>query len=330
MATVGVVSAVSPWGWGYYSYYNPYWVAPVGVTYINYSQPIVAAAPVAVPSPAVATAASPGPTLATGEESAREKALAIFESARGLFKRGDYQLALAETNRAVALVPNDSLMHEFRALCLFALQDYKQSAAAMYAVLATGPGWDEATLTSLYASPVTYKQQLRALEDYRDANAQAADARFLLAYHYMLVDKDEEAAAELAEVVELEPRDQLAAQLLDGLTATPEEKPQSGPALLPNEPVEAARLVGDWKARRGDGSKFELSLRGDNRFRWKFTQSDKDQEFSGTYTLADNYLILTASGQNTLVGHVALETDGKLQFKLAGGSPSDPGLIFTR
>ena len=51
-----------------------------------------------------------------GETTNREKSLAIFENARGLFKRDDYPLALAEINRAVALVPNDSLMHEFRTL----------------------------------------------------------------------------------------------------------------------------------------------------------------------------------------------------------------------
>ena len=51
---------------------------------------------------------------------------------------------------------------------------------------------------------------------------------------------------------------------------------------------------------------------------------------SGTYTLADNYLILKATDQNALVGQVNLASNNQLQFKLAGGNPSDPGLTFTR
>jgi hypothetical protein len=73
-----------------------------------------------------------------------------------------------------------------------------------------------------------------------------------------------------------------------------------------------------------------LALTKDNKFSWKFTQQDKTQELNGTYTLANNYLILSANDQNALVGQVAMEPGDKLKFKLAGGAPSDPGLSFTR
>jgi hypothetical protein len=331
IATVGAVTLGSPWGWGYYSYYNPYWVAPVGgVTYINYSQPIVAAPPVAPALPPATRPTLPGPSDSAGAPSDQEKALTIFDSGHGFFKRGDYQLALAQTNRAVALLPNDSLMHEFRALCLFAMKDYQQAAAATYAVLSIGPGWDMATLTSLYPNPSVYNQQLRALENYRDENPNAADARFLLAYHYMLAGKNEQATAELEAVVQLEPKDQLAAQLLKGLTTPPPDQPPASPARPPARPVAAESLIGNWRGSRPDGSRFELSLSEDNQFSWKSAQQDKQQQLTGTYTLADSYLILTASDQNALVGHVAMEPGGKFKFKLAGGSPTDPGLIFTR
>ncbi len=331
VATVGVLTLGSPWGWGYYSYWNPYWVAPVGgVTYINYSQPIIYSQPAVVaPQP------SPGAPIdspLSGGGTAQEKALAMFDSARALFKRGDYPMALAETNRAVALLPNDSILHEFRALCLFVMKDYQQSAAAMYAVLSVGPGWDWATLSGLYPNPSVYEQQLRALEGYRRDNPAAAPARFLLAYHYLLAGHNQQAAAELQAVVELEPKDQLAAQLLKGLTAAPtnDEPPTTPPALLPASPVDASSLIGHWTGNRSDGSHFELNLTRDNKFTWEFTQQNKKQRLNGNYTLADNYLILTASDQNALVGHVALEQPNQLTFKLAGGSPADPGLTFTR
>ena len=51
---------------------------------------------------------------------------------------------------------------------------------------------------------------------------------------------------------------------------------------------------------------------------------------SGTYSLADNYLILKASPQNALIGQVAMLPGGKLNFKLAGDNPADPGLTFTK
>jgi tetratricopeptide (TPR) repeat protein len=335
-ASVGVVSLASPWGWGYYSYYNPYWVVPVGsVTYINYSQPVVAA-----PIPAVAAqtgnqpayqAALPPSSDAAGQPSAAQSnALAMFDSARGFFKRGDYAMALSQTNRALGLTPNDSLMHEFRALCLFATQDYQQAAAAIHAVLASGPGWDMTTLVGLYPSQAIYNEQLRALENYRAEHPNAGAPRFLLAYHHTLAGRNDRATAELEAVVKLEPHDQLAAQLLKGLTTGPQEKPASVPPQAPERPVDAASLLGSWRAERPDGSKFALTLAPGKTFRWSFTQQDKQQQLAGTYTLADSYLILTARDQNALIGHVAQAGVDRFAFKLAGGSPDDPGLIFTR
>jgi tetratricopeptide (TPR) repeat protein len=325
----------SPWGWGYYPYYNPYWVPVGGVTYINYSQPIVVAPPIA--SQVVAAS----PTAQSGMTDAQQKALANFDIARELFRRGDYSVALAEINRAIALEPNDTLMHEFRALCLFAMQDYQQSAAAIYAVLSIGPGWDWATVSGLYPDTNVYLQQLRALEAYRNANPETAPVRFLLAYHYLLRGNNEAAATEFEIVVSLQPKDQLSVQLLKGLRNPLPEQTPAGPALalpgpapaLPGPtaaPIDRAKLLGNWKAGRDDGSKFALTLTQDDKFHWKHTQQGQDQELEGTFTLANNYLILSASDQNTLVGQVAMEPGDKLKFKLAGGASSDPGLTFTR
>jgi hypothetical protein len=89
-------------------------------------------------------------------------------------------------------------------------------------------------------------------------------------------------------------------------------------------------VIGNWKASRDDGSAFELNLTKDNKFTWKFNQDGKDQTLQGTYTLANNFLILSAGEQNTLVGQVAMAPGDKLKFKLASGAPNDPGLTFTR
>ena len=220
------------------------------------------------------------------------------------------------------------------------MKDYQQSAAAIYAVLSAGPGWDWATVAGLYSNPNDYTEQLCALEGYCTANPTAPSARFLLAYHYLLMGHNTDAAEELEAVVKLQPKDQLSAQLLKGITTPAPEDGSNGPALAPSDtgapaepavpatPVELADVLGNWKANRPDGSHFELKLTQDNKFTWQSTQQDKKLTLAGTYTLANNYLILSANDQNALVGRVAME-NGDLRFKLAGGNPSDPGLAFS-
>src|SRR6185437_12399128 len=208
--------AASPYSWGYYSYSNPYYYGGAGVpAYANYSQPLMGA-PTYAGQPIDPN--DPNAGLTPPDAAPQDPALIAFNTARNAFQQGDYQGALAQVNQALTQSPNDSVMQEFRATCLFALQDYQQSAAAMYSVLSAGPGWDWTTMSGLYANNDVYTGQLRALEAYRTQNPNAAYAHFLLAYQYMMLGYKEQAAAELNAVVALQPSDQLAAQLLRGLT----------------------------------------------------------------------------------------------------------------
>ena len=104
------VSAI-PWSWGYWPYYNPYYVGPVidGGATIDYSQPIV-----------VAQAAA-SPPVAQAGLTAEEQATPLFDAARNAFMQGDYKTALAQVDQAIAQVPDDTVLHEFRGLVLFAL-----------------------------------------------------------------------------------------------------------------------------------------------------------------------------------------------------------------
>jgi hypothetical protein len=326
------VGVGSPWNWGYFGYYNPYWVAPYGgVTYVNYSQPVVVPSPSPTYTPPPAPAGpAPAPAPSVPRTPNQTQGLNLFSHAQSLFRQGQYQAALTETDRAVALLPNDSLMHEFRGLCLFALGDYQGAAAAVHAVVSVGPGWNWATVSNLYSNANNYTTQLRALEAYCDDHPTASGPRFLLAYHYLLAEHNQEASAVLQDVVRLQPDDQLAAQLLKGLATPPDAAPTPAPSTTPAKPVERASILGHWRATRPDGSSFALDLTDDNRFNWKFKGPQREQQYDGTFTLANNFLILSASGQNTLVGQVSMENDEKLNFRLAGGNPAEPGLTFTR
>jgi tetratricopeptide (TPR) repeat protein len=310
----GVALSDSPWSWGYWPYYNPYCGEPLVVneTTIDYSQPIALAA------------------SDSAEPANSDQAMTMFASARQSFYDQQYPAALDADEKALSLAPSDPVMNEFRGVSLFALKKYKEAAGVVYAVLSAGPGWDWATMNALYPNVGVYTAQLRALEDFVKANPDDAAAHFLLAYHYLVCSHSDAAARQLKEVVKLNSQDSLSAQLLEGLT---EKEPPVPPQNAPSEktaakPIEAATLVGNWKASRSDGSNFDLSLTADGNFTWKFTQKGKTQQFAGPYTVADNLLILKQNGNPVMVGQVTSLADNKFNFKLPGENPSDPGLTF--
>ena len=145
-------------------------------------------------------------------------AVAQLDAARAAFADGDYAKALAQCDKAIAQQPNDVVLHEFRGLVLFALDRYKEAAGTIYAVLSIGPGWDWTTLSGFYPDVNVYTRQLRDLEQYVNAHSNEANARFLVAYHYLTCGHTDKAAEQFKWAVALNPKDQLSAQLLAALT----------------------------------------------------------------------------------------------------------------
>jgi tetratricopeptide (TPR) repeat protein len=281
-------------------------------TTIDYSQPIVLAEQPAQPP--------------AGDIESQ-----LIDPARKAFAAGNYAQALSAVNQAIAQQPADGALHEFRSLILFATKQYKAAAECAYAVLSVGPGWDWTTLSGFYPDVSVYAQQLRNLEAYCGAHSEAPDARFLLAYHYLTCGHTDAAAGQLKELIRLNPQDRLAAQLLSSLNGSQEaEQPAAAASAALAQPVSAASLVGNWKARQPDGTTIALSLSGDSKYTWQVSRQGKTQNYSGSYTLADNLLILKQGNNPTMVGQVALLADGTLNFKLANDNPVDPGLTFSQ
>jgi hypothetical protein len=312
----GALAWDAPWRWGYWPYFNPYagGGVVVGDTTVNYSQPI-----------ATATTPADQPTDDNQESQA-------LDNARDAFMQGDYTAAMSAVDQAIAARPNDTLPHEFRGLILFATKQYKEAAATIYAVLSAGPGWDWATMSSFYPDTSVYTAQLRALEQYCDSHLNLPETRFLLAYHYMACGHLGTAISELKEVVRLNPKDQLSAQILAALTqdnAGAKPAPSAGPP-APAKPVTAANLIGIWTATRSDGASFTLDLDKHGAYSWKYAMLGKSQVFSGAYSVADNLLILKQGGNPRMVGQVIPVNDTQFTFKLAGENPSDPGLTFIK
>jgi tetratricopeptide (TPR) repeat protein len=150
---------------------------------------------------------------------AAEWAIETFDRAREAFARGDPRAALTLVDSAIKELPTDATLHEFRALCLFALKDYRRAAETLYAVLSAGPGWDWETMHALYADVATYTEQLRALEAYQRANPTSPEASFVLAYHYLVLGHLDAAIRQLENVVKLLPESQLSTELLAALKA---------------------------------------------------------------------------------------------------------------
>ncbi len=263
-----------------------------------------------------------------------------MDSARTAFWRGEYDLALRYTDSALALMPQDRALHEFRALVLFSLRRYQESAMTLHAVLAAGPGWDWTTLSGLYPSIDIYTSQLRALESYQRLHLQSAEARFLLGYFYMTGGYDDAAVAQFREVVRLVPSDAVAAQLLQTL-APPAAQPlvaaQTDVFPTPEE-VETptadaaakARLRGVWKTRAPDGTNIVLTIIDASKFAWVFTHDGKSTTVSGTYTLGESTLMLNDPQAGPMVGKVTFNADESFTFQMPGAPAGEGLLVFHR
>jgi tetratricopeptide (TPR) repeat protein len=300
---------------GYGSYYNPYYADSYGG--YNYAQPIL-----------VSSTVTALPT----------NVMSDFDQARQQFKAGQYQEALASTDRAIQAQPNDAVLHEFRALVLFALGNYDQAAGTIHSVLAVGPGWDWTTLVSLYPNVNVYTKQIRALENFTNNNPQSAASRFYLAYLYQTSGQTDAAIRSLREVVAINPKDQGAAAMLQMLQSKAPEATANAPAPDPtplNEPnLNPAAIVGAWQATKDDG-RFDVTLNADKTFSWKFTQGQRHEELKGTYTTEGPVLVLATKDQGSMAGKVTLNpAEGaaakEFQFQMVGSNPNDPGLKFVR
>ena len=332
------------YGSGYFGYTNPYfnttnWVG----NGFNYQQPFLVNQPVAVSyqppvEPVSAAAIAPSTAPVPSGTLPLQTVLNVSVAA---FKQNQFDRALEEVNRGIEQHPGEAVLHEFRALILFAKGDYQQAAATLHAVLAVGPGWDWNTLISVYSSASVYSTQFRALEGFVKQKPDDGAARFLLAYHYLTGGHRDAAARMLRRVVELVPNDRVAAELLKSLTSEKAELPQLAalptPQPPPVEPTPAAdaidrsKVLGVWKASRSDGSTFTLKLAEDKSFQWSFTPHEQPtQSFEGSFTLAGNVVTLNRSGGGSLVAEIQIRDESHFRFKLVGAPADDSGLDFKR
>lgn len=338
------IYSYSNWGYtplayrmGYVQYVNPYCVDTLPISVYDYREPIIVERPVYV------------------EDSGDQQALDLLNAALDAFRATDYRWALQQVDASLRMNANDPVAHELRALTLFALGRYTDAAATLHALLAAAPGWDWPTMRGLYPSTAIYTEQLRALEAYRNAHPQSADARFVLAYHYLVAGHLEAAQGQLQRVVALEPRDQVAAQILEGLWAAVEPRSAAvqtrvrpaeptGPSVeaLPRveiEPVDAQQaevatplvsLPGRWRAEPQQGVVIHLVMNEDSSFTWTATRGEETTVIEGQYSVNGPLLILEGADGGAMLARLVPEHEHRFQFVMLGSPEGDPGLRFDR
>lgn len=340
----GGYATYSDWGYpGYGStygaaYVNPYLTAGYATTPFDYSQAITTVAVSPVQGSTVEVAG------AVAVPSSLEQSAALFGQARETFKSGDVTLALQQADAALLQNPNDTSLHEFRALCLFALGRYDEAAVPLYAVLAVGPGWDWASLSGLYPNVEIYTAQLRRLEAFAAANPQSSSSRFVLAYQYLTEGFNDAAAIQLKQVIALKPTDAVAIKLLQqmnaaaGVPGTDQPPPNAGPATAPaaaTAPInttvpEGATIIGTWTANPNAETAVSLTIQPGGAFRWDLNLKGQAKQFSGSSTFASGILTLVPENIPPIVGKVSWTDVDHMTFRAVGDNAQAPSLSFTK
>lgn len=210
------------WGYGPYYQWNGY---PYADCAAYYYPPAEAATPAYVAQERPASSVTPSDAPLGGE---------FLSSAQEAFHSGNFAQALRLASHAAVELPQNAQPHELMSLALFALKDYRGANIEAHAALALAPASDWNTLYAYYGEVPVYERQLEALVVHIDAHPDAADARFVLAYHDLMMGHKKEARAQLEIVVARVPQDQVAAKLLRQLGGTP---PTAGGAPKSNSPA---------------------------------------------------------------------------------------------
>ena len=235
---------------------------------------------------------------------------------------------MSKFDAALKKLPGDPVVHEVRALTLFALGDYNSAAAALNSFLSSAPGMDWTTMSGLYGNADDYTAQYRLLEQYCRENPNDPAAHFVLAYHDLVIGSKDAAVAALKVVVANQPKDATAKRMLDALAPPVQPAPPVAATTTGAEPQ--TDLVGSWRAKAGDAT-IDLAITDDSQFTWKAVQPGKPAiQLKGQLTASGNALALQTTDQGSMAGSVKSLGPDQWQFALDGAPPSDPGLKFAR
>ena len=169
-------------------------------------------------------------------------------------------------------------------------------------------------------------------EQYAQSHPAASDAKFLLAENYLTCGYTDAAAVQLKEVVQVDPKDQLSAQLLKSISASSTVQPavSSQPAALAAA-AHVTSLVGNWTATRRISATIKLALAADGEKylgagpEWQAAAAQPARIPLPTISWFSSRATMPCSWARS-----AALANNRFNFKLTGDNPSDPGLTFVR
>ena len=305
----------------------------------DYSQPVVVNNYITAESQGSTATSTSSPTTNANPSanSNIEASFGDFDKGLASFKEGNYQAALSSFNSALSKNSGDPVVHEVRALSLFALGDYANAAVALNSLLAAAPGMDWTTVSSLYGNGDDYTAQLRKLEEYCKANPKNPASAFVLAYHYLVIGQKDSAIRALKVVVENQPKDVTAKRMLEALdpkpieaktaTPSPDAKPQAEELAKPAPEVD---LVGKWQAVAGSTT-IDLSISEESKFIWKATESGKPAvELAGDFGTNGSAVLMESPDKGSLGGTVKSINADEWILNPPGATDVSGGLKFKR
>ncbi len=140
------------------------------------------------------------------------------------FREGRYEEAVRLANHALIETPRDGKLMLVLSHSFFATGDYRAAAGAIHraASLLDKQDWGYVVKNFRdYYRGRQYVARMERLNSFIKTNPKAAYARFLRGYHYGFLGHHEFARQELAKTLDLEDRDQLAAELLTAFGGQP-------------------------------------------------------------------------------------------------------------
>lgn len=135
--------------------------------------------------------------------------------ARLAFRRGNYEEAAQQAYLSAQQMPSDPRPYELVSLALLMQGEYEQAAQYAQQFVALGGRSFWASVRGYFGNEDAYLAQLSALEDYVRDQPGAADAQFLLGYHYHLRGDLDRAEEQLSRALEQSPDNAQATRLLN-------------------------------------------------------------------------------------------------------------------
>jgi len=221
----------SGYGYGYPGYASGYPASVYGnttyVTVVESSHP-PATQPTTQVTPISATVV---------DEAAAARSRDFANQGVASFQKGDYDGAASGLRHAIVEDPGNPILLMELGMALFAMGKYEEATGAIQAGMHQLPPdhWGMVVIhyADLYANPQDYTRHLHGLEQGVKAKPNDPALRFLLGYHYGYLGFFKQSMEQLDKVIRIEPRDEMAKQLLNEIKNRRSNPDSSYPAPQP-------------------------------------------------------------------------------------------------